>query len=900
MQGNILCGMYYISFMFMRQIILLILLLTTFSFQYVCGAPKATVGSSPSWLLQRNPDMSRKVNSREISSGYYYTLYDIQVNVAEQTNYTRYIAVITNKTGVQNHSEINISFPGTYQKVVFHELTIVRGTQRINKLSQSAIKVVDEEPLTSDYQVHDYSSARIILEDVREGDKIELAYSLIGFNAVLGNKYDNFINLYSQSPITNHYSSILMPAGRKLNYKCYNDAPAPQIRQSGNYTVYEWSDMELMPVTYEGNTPAWYTEYQYVALSEFNNWNEVALWASTLTNGVSMQLPAALLKMADEWEKKAGASKITFAEMALRFVQNDIRYLGIEIGEYTHRPHSPAETFNKRYGDCKDKSLLLAAILHTRDIPAEMVLVNTGMKAHVADWLPGKNFNHVIVKLTIDGKAKYVDPTSSNQYGGLMSSYLPNYGKGLVISPASTGLEDIPFDNEGSIVVNEIFDVSGDSVVTLQVETVYFNRDANDIRSTFKYSSMAEMERNYEEYYSKLYGNAKMSNEMSYEDDTINNFITVREDYILKDAWTEDGDTKTLNVGSRMIYDRLTEPVKKAMNKPLFLSYPVNITHNIILHMIEETTVADEPIAILEDDYLFRFNASSEGKVITIKYEYRSFNDHIPVAHVAKYAKDYEEITDALGYGISVNHKMLNKLKAANESGLLGKTNKTLLFAMLVFAALTCYVLNRINKKTVYTGKVIYSEARIRGWMAIFAVVVCIKPLAYIVKIFNEGYIDTETWLRFSNLDSFVPQLYLIIESLFIAVFCTFSFWIVYWTFKKRDILPRMFMILAVAELTYSFILLVIGITFNDRVEDFYPGFTFGTFKAVFRGGVYITIWGLTLYKTAQAQELFTRPYSMPATDYDEEVTDDVVTDDTHTGYDADVPDDNTQHNERL
>jgi len=851
----------------MRQIILLILLQVTVFFQQAYSAAQAGIGPAPAWLLQRSPDYTKKVNDRDISSGHYFMLHDIQVNVGEQTNYIHSIAVITNKTGVQNHSEINISFPGVYQKLIFHELSITRGTQRINKLSQSAIKVVDEEPFMSEYQVHDYTSAIVILDDVREGDILELAYSLKGFNPVLGSKYNNFFNLYAESPVINNYTSILMPAGRKLNYKCYNDAPAPRVNNEGNYTIYDWPVMELKPVTYEGNTPAWYIENKYVAVSEFDNWNEVAQWASSLTKGVSMQLPPALQLLADEWEEKAGTSKIAFAQSALRFVQNDIRYLGIEIGEYTHRPHTPAETFNKRYGDCKDKSLLLAAILHTRNIPAELVLVNTNMKEHVADWLPGKNFNHVIVKLTIDGSVKYVDPTASNQYGTLMSSYLPNYGKGLVVSPASADLEIIPFDNEGSTVVNETFDVSDDSTVTLRVETIYFNRDANDIRSTFKYSSMAEMEKSYEEYYSRLYGNAKMTTELTYEDDTVNNFVTVTEDYILKDAWTEENDEKTLQLSSKMIYDRLTAPIKKAMNKPLHLYHPVNITHNIVLHMMEETSVVDEPIEIVEDDYLFRFNASAEGKVITLKYEYRSFNDHIPVEHLAKYATDYEEITNALGYGISVNHKMLNKLKMANAGGILGKTNKTLLFFMLVFAALTHYLLRRQNRKEVYTGKIVNYDAGLTGWLALFAFVVCIKPLLYLYKIFADGYLTTETWLRLSNFDSFVPQLYLIIEGLLLAAFCTFAFWVAYWTFKKRDILPRMFMILAVSELAYNFILMVIGLIFNDRIEAFYPGFTYDMMKGTFKSIIYILIWGLSLYKSYKAQEVFTRPYNMAAID---------------------------------
>ncbi|XHR98086.1 hypothetical protein ACFJIV_16335 [Mucilaginibacter sp. UC70_90] len=37
--------------------------------------------------------------------------------------------------------------------------------------------------------------------------------------------------------------------------------------------------------------------------------------------------------------------------------------MGIEIGEYSHRANNPEKVFRQRYGDCKDKSLLLVSML---------------------------------------------------------------------------------------------------------------------------------------------------------------------------------------------------------------------------------------------------------------------------------------------------------------------------------------------------------------------------------------------------------------------------------------------------------------------------------------------------------------------------------------------------------
>ena len=41
----------------------------------------------------------------------------------------------------------------------------------------------------------------------------------------------------------------------------------------------------------------------------------------------------------------------------------EIRYYSVSLGESSHRPHTPAEVLRNRYGDCKDKSLLLVTIL---------------------------------------------------------------------------------------------------------------------------------------------------------------------------------------------------------------------------------------------------------------------------------------------------------------------------------------------------------------------------------------------------------------------------------------------------------------------------------------------------------------------------------------------------------
>jgi len=107
-----------------------------------------------------------------------------------------------------------------------------------------------------------------------------------------------------------------------------------------------------------------------------------------------------------------GKSSRTEKEQAiLSFLDGNIRYTGIEFGENNIVPHSAAETLAHKYGDCKDKALLLVSMLRAAGIPAYMALLNTDRGIGVLPDLPGMSmFNHAIV-LAPGDPDQWIDPT---------------------------------------------------------------------------------------------------------------------------------------------------------------------------------------------------------------------------------------------------------------------------------------------------------------------------------------------------------------------------------------------------------------------------------------------------------------------------------------------------------
>jgi len=99
-----------------------------------------------------------------------------------------------------------------------------------------------------------------------------------------------------------------------------------------------------------------------------------------------------------------------------RFVADEVRYVGLELGEHRMRPFSADWVVNNKIGDCKDKAALLVSLLRVIGVEARMVLLRTGdlgpTKASLAVL---ESFNHAITYLPeddlwLDGTAAGHDP----------------------------------------------------------------------------------------------------------------------------------------------------------------------------------------------------------------------------------------------------------------------------------------------------------------------------------------------------------------------------------------------------------------------------------------------------------------------------------------------------------
>jgi transglutaminase-like putative cysteine protease len=125
------------------------------------------------------------------------------------------------------------------------------------------------------------------------------------------------------------------------------------------------------------------------------------------------------------------------------YINREIRYTGIEFDKASVLPHTPAETLQHKYGDCKDKATLLVAMLRAAGVPADLALLNAGDRLDTAPDMPGMGaFDHAIVFLP-GNPAVWIDATAETSRPG----QLPADDQGrlaLVVDTTTTSLTPVP------------------------------------------------------------------------------------------------------------------------------------------------------------------------------------------------------------------------------------------------------------------------------------------------------------------------------------------------------------------------------------------------------------------------------------------------------------------------
>lgn len=628
------------------------------------------VGPPASWVkplpIPADADPA-PVGSEETSVSRLLQEEQVRVSGNSRVHYLHSARKVLASQGIDRVSDIQIHFDPAYQKLTVHGIWRLRDGRREDLFKPSEARVIQQETELQDRLYNGTLSVVPFLRDVRVGDTVEVAYTVEGANPVFGGRFSDVAPVGHSYPVTHWSYRLLWPEGRSLFIR---DFVAPGLIRSESVRDGEREIVlerrHVPAVTTEDKVPGWQPVYSWVQFSEYKDWNDVARWSSSLfqVSARSKALDQEIRRLAKEPTPEARFLK------ALRFVQDEVRYLGIELGPNSHQPHPPDEVLQRRFGDCKDKSLLLVVLLKGLGIDAQPALVNTALTKLLDGWRPTATvFDHVIVHATVAGRELWVDPTSTLERGGLDSYQPPPYARALIVSPSTMGLSVIPAPElaQPSVFVDETYVAPDrDGPATLEVVTTRTGDAANDMRRMLAETSVSELSRYYLNYYAKADPKIAVAKPLTVDDDTVKNVLTVHEHYRVENFWSSDGQR---SFTAHTLREYLSEPSFTHRTFPLKVAHPVFARHRVTLQTDSPLNITTEHERVEGPAFHFESDIRADGKVLTLDYRYRSTADAVLPDRVAEHLKAVRDAEAQRGYSIQLGSRAARRSAPSPRSG---------------------------------------------------------------------------------------------------------------------------------------------------------------------------------------------------------------------------------------
>jgi hypothetical protein len=623
---------------------------------HVRGDLKFQTGAAPAFVTPREiPGSWDPAAPGADDRRWRYWLYDVQADRRGGRDIVHYEHVFEPKsqTLIGEAGRFQIQFNPEFQTMAIHRVELQRESRWQNRLDPSRISLARREAEFEQDLTDGSVTALIVLDDVRVDDVVRVSYSITGSNPILAGQLSDWINLSWRNPTLRSGLRVLYDPGRRFRVHRENTTIEPVVRRTADAVEVAVLARGLPATVVEDRYPVWYQPYPLVQIAPERDWSEVVDWALPLYPRFDGVFDADLERKLVEW--KALRDPQARLTAALRAVQNDVRYFGVEIGDNSHRPNPPDLVWRRRYGDCKDKVLLLVTLLRRMDIDAVPALVDTDRGRAIGQFVPSASvFNHVIAQVRIAGETIWVDPTLAQQGGDPRDADLSSYGMGLPIVGGATALQAIaaPRQAVAGIEVRERFVPSADgSEVGFEVDSLYTGLSADEQRRSTLSERSEELARRYAEYYRKRYGGIEVVGEPAIEDDPVRNRLRIRERYRLTSPFGGAlGGARALEVYAEALQSSSALPASLDRKAPLAFAPRGRYLHEITVQLPEawKPTFVDERTE--RTSHAFGYSRKLEvGKdVVRLVYEMDVRHNELALADVPGHLGELRKVRDEM------------------------------------------------------------------------------------------------------------------------------------------------------------------------------------------------------------------------------------------------------------
>lgn len=256
---------------------------------------------------------------------------------------------------------------------------------------------------------------------------------------------------FERLSVENSSFTLITPADYGIRYRSFNYTGDPVLTTDKGKKVYKWQVKDISAIEKEYAAPRWHelTTMVSIAPTEFeiegykgnmSSWKEFGKFLYELKRDRDA-LPESIKNKVHQIADGLSGSKEKVKAL-YQFLQQNTRYISIQLGIGGWQPFEAADVAKKGYGDCKALSNYMYSLLKEAGIKSYYALIKAGKWEHfLHEDLPSNQFNHAILCVPSQKDTIWLECTSQIVPAGYMGEFTGNR-KALLLT------------EEGGVLVN--------------------------------------------------------------------------------------------------------------------------------------------------------------------------------------------------------------------------------------------------------------------------------------------------------------------------------------------------------------------------------------------------------------------------------------------------------------
>ena len=293
---------------------------------------------------------------------------------------------------------------------------------------------------------------------------------------------------------------VVTPKNLDIRFKQFNFTGKPIITEEKDTKVYTWEIKNIPAKVSEVLQPAWREILPMVILAptsfeiqgykgEMSSWENFGMFInsllkdkSALPDPVKQKVHALTDGINDPKEK---------VKTLYNFLQQNTRYISVQLGIGGWQPFDANYVFTKRYGDCKALSNYMVALLREAGIKANYVLIRAGDdEDDILTDFPSNQFNHATVCVPMEKDTMWLECTSQTVAPGYQGDFTGNRHALLIDEKGGHIVQTKYYKAEDNLQLRNITSAIDETgKLTATIKTYYTCLQQDDLHNKINYLS---------------------------------------------------------------------------------------------------------------------------------------------------------------------------------------------------------------------------------------------------------------------------------------------------------------------------------------------------------------------------------------------------------------------------